>query len=79
MIRFLEIKNFLSLTKALKKDPPQNKTQTKEKQKTQTHLPLAFSPLLFCCMLMLVLLSSLSSSFAPKSGCFHMSHHAMKI
>jgi hypothetical protein len=29
------IKKFLSLMKALKKDPPQNKTQTKEKQKTQ--------------------------------------------
>jgi hypothetical protein len=34
MTRFLEIKNFLGLTKVLKKkkDPPQNKTQTKEKK-----------------------------------------------
>jgi hypothetical protein len=33
MITFLVIKNKLNLTKTLKNDPPQKKTQTKEKQK----------------------------------------------
>jgi hypothetical protein len=75
MIGLLVIKNFLGLTKALKKGP----TTKENPNKYKTRLPLASSPLLFCCLLMLVLLSSLSSFFAPESGCFHMSHHVMKI
>jgi hypothetical protein len=40
---------------------------------------LAFSPLLFGCLLMLLLLSSSFSSFVLESGCFHMSYYAPKI
>jgi hypothetical protein len=66
--------------KVSKKGPTtkQNLEKRKTKEKHKTYLPLIFLPLLSCCLLMLVLLSSLSSS-APKSGCFHMSHRAKKI
>jgi hypothetical protein len=80
MTRFLVIKTFLNLTKAFKKNPTTKQNLNKRKtNKYKTHLPLASSLLLFCCPLMLVLLPSLSFSCAPKSGCPHMSHHAMKI
>jgi hypothetical protein len=46
-----------------KKNAPQNKTQ---KNLHKTHPPLAFSLLLFYCLLMLVLLSSSSFSFAQE-------------
>jgi len=55
------------IEKHKRKDPQQNKTQTKQKQNTKTHLPLISSPLLSCCLLMLVFLSSLSSSIALES------------
>jgi hypothetical protein len=81
MIRFLEIKTFLGLTKVLKKGPiaKQNPDKRKVKRKHKNYLPLASLPLLSCCLLMLVLMSSLFASFAPKSGCFHMSHCVKKI
>jgi hypothetical protein len=87
MTRFLEVKKFLGLKKLLKiKDPPQNKTQTKKKQKIKnkkfkckTYLPLAFLPLLSCCLLMLVFYRHYFASFVPKSDCFHMSHRVKEI
>jgi len=70
------MKIFISLMKTLKNKMTHHKTKPKQKtsKKHKTHIPLAFSPLLFCCSLMLVLLSS-SSSFVLESDCFHMSHH----
>jgi len=62
-----------------KKTHHKTKPKQKKSQKVKTHLPLASSSLLSCCLLMLVQLSSLSSSFAPKSGCSHMFRFAMKI
>ncbi len=56
-----------------------HKTKPKKKKLHKTHPPLAFSPLLFGCLLMLLLLSSSFSSFVLESGCFHMSYYAPKI
>ncbi len=58
-----------------------HKTKPKQKKIKKTQNPFSFSlfSFLFCCLLMLVLLSSLSSFFVPENGCFHMSHHAIKI
>jgi hypothetical protein len=53
--------------------------QKKNKKKHKTYLPLTSLPLFSCRLLMLVMLSSLSSSFVPKNGCSHMFHHAKKI
>ncbi len=76
-------KIFFGLSRNVKKEktPPQNnffKKITQNPPSHKTHIPFAFLSSLFCCLLMLVLFSS-SSSFAPKSDCFHMTCCAPKI
>jgi len=77
MTRSLVINFFSKLDENIKKWPTTKQNLDKRKaKKHKTYFPLAFLPLLF---VVLVLLSSLSSSFAPKSGYFHVSHCVKKI
>jgi hypothetical protein len=83
MIRFLEIKNNSKFRESIKKKTPTTKQNLnrkgKKKKKHKIYLALTSLPLLSCCLLMLVLLLSLISSFAPKNDYFHMSRCGKKI
>jgi hypothetical protein len=74
-------KFFSKLDECIKKKRTHHKTKPKQKKrrKHKTHLPLTSLPLLSCSLWMLMLLSSLSSSFVPENCCAHMSHHVKKI